>query len=371
MGVSQSPDIAQEVMEDLFRQLEEVDVYIDDVGVFNNSWQSHCNSLTKVLAILESNNFTVNPLKCEWGVQETDWLGYWLTPTGLKPWKKKIQSILALQHPTTLKQLRSFIGAITYHRDMYPKRSQILTPLTALVGKRGTLQWTDACQQAFDNMKAVLAKDTFIKYPDHNKPFHIYCDASDLQLGSVIMQDNQPVAYYSRKLNPAQCNYTVGEKELLSVVETLKEYRTMLYGSPDITVYTDHKNNTFQNIQTQRVLRWRLFLEDYGVKFNYIKGESNSLADALSRLPFDERQNPRGSDSHSPGTASQSLSARHTSVIIPIDSGLSVPSDSGRPVLNPLGMARSGDQRPNDFQSASLNVSQKHKVLINYAHFIL
>ena len=162
----------------------------------------------------------------------------------------------------------------------------------------------------------------------------------------MITQDNQPVAFYSRKLNNAQRNYTVGEKELLSVVETLKEYRTMLYGCPDITVYTDHKNNTFQNIQTQRVLRWRLFLEDYGVKFQYIKGESNSLADALSRLPFDERQNPRGPDSHSPGTASQSHSARDTSVIIPSDSGRSVPIDSGRPVLIPFGMARSGDMSP-------------------------
>lgn len=72
----------------------------------------------------------------------------------------------------------------------------------------------------------------------------------------------------------------------------------MLYGCPNITVYTDHKNNTFQHLQTQRVLRWRLFLEDYGVKFEYIKGESNSLADALSRLPYDERQNPRGSNRH-------------------------------------------------------------------------
>ena len=143
-------------------------------------------------------------------------------------------------------------------------------------------------------MKAVMAKYAFLKYPDHNKPFEVFCDASDLQLGAVIMQSGQPVAFYSRKLNAAQRNYTVGEKELLSVVETLKEYRTMLYGCSNITVYTDHKNNTFQKLQTQRVLRWRLFLEDYGVQFKYIKGESNSLADALSRLPFDERQNPRG-----------------------------------------------------------------------------
>jgi RNase H-like domain found in reverse transcriptase len=147
-------------------------------------------------------------------------------------------------------------------------------------------------------MKAIMAKDAFLRYPNHNKPFHIYCDASDLQLGAVIMQENAPVAFYSCKLNNTQKNYTIGEKELLSVVETLKEYWTMLYGCPNIYVYTDHKNNTFANFRPQHVLCWRLFLEDYAVRFRYINGESNSLADALSRLPFDERQNPPDPHNH-------------------------------------------------------------------------
>jgi RNase H-like domain found in reverse transcriptase len=169
---------------------------------------------------------------------------------------------------------------------MFPKRSHILAPLTALVGGKGALFWTTACQQAFDAMKALLAKDAFLRYPDHNKRFDIYCDASDLQLGAVITQEDRPVAYYSRKLNSAQRNYTVGEKEILSVVETLKEYRNMLYGCPNIHVHTDHKNNTFHRLQTQRVLRWRLFLEDYNVQFHYIK-EKTTLLQMLYRVfPF-------------------------------------------------------------------------------------
>ena len=84
---------AQEVMDDIFRDLLEVDVYLDDGGVFNLDWDAHLTSLHKVLHLLETNGFTVNPLKCEWGKQETDWLGYWLTPTGLKPWQKKIDAI--------------------------------------------------------------------------------------------------------------------------------------------------------------------------------------------------------------------------------------------------------------------------------------
>jgi RNase H-like domain found in reverse transcriptase len=146
-------------------------------------------------------------------------------------------------------------------------------------------------------MKATMANDAFLRYPDH-KPFHIYCDASDLQLGTVITQEGASIAFYSRKLNKAQQHYNIGEKEMLSIVETLKEYRTMLYGCLHLYVYTDHKNNTFNNLQTQCVLSWQLFLEDYAVKFRYIKGESNSHADALSSLPFDERQNPSDHHNH-------------------------------------------------------------------------
>jgi hypothetical protein len=170
VGVKQSPDAAQEIMENLSRDLDETDVYIDDVGIFSNSWIDHLKSLRKVLAILQSVNFTIDPLKCEWGVQETDWLGHWLTPTGLKLWRKKIDDVpLSLQPPKTIKELRSFIGAVTFYRDMFRRRSHHLKPLTDQVGKN-ILNWTPECQRAFDTIKALLAKDAFIKYPDHNRP---------------------------------------------------------------------------------------------------------------------------------------------------------------------------------------------------------
>ena len=158
MGIKQSSDIAQEVMENVFRDLDDVEIYIDDIGCFSSTYSSHIQTLDVILTHLEQNGFTVNPSKCEWAVKETDWLGYWLTPTRLKPWPKKINAIVAMQAPTNIKQVRSFIGAVTYYRDIWPRRSHILAPLTNLTGK-GTFNWRSIHQKAFDTMKALMVED--------------------------------------------------------------------------------------------------------------------------------------------------------------------------------------------------------------------
>ena len=131
--------------------------------------------------------------------------------------------------------------------------------------------------------KRIIAKQTILAYPDFNKPFVIHADASHYQLGAVISEDGKPVAFYSRKLNDAQTRYTTTERELLSIVETLKEYRNILLGH-QIKVYTDHKNLVYKHFNTERVMRWRLILEEYGPELIYIKGENNVIADAWSQM---------------------------------------------------------------------------------------
>jgi len=108
--------------------------------------------------------------------------------------------------------------------------------------------------------KRIIAKETLLACPNFNKPFQIHTDVSHYQLGAVVSQGGKPIAFYSRKLNPAQTRCTTVERELLSVGETLKEHRNTLLGQ-QIEVFTDHKNLVYKHFNAEQVMRWRLLLQ--------------------------------------------------------------------------------------------------------------
>jgi hypothetical protein len=135
-----------------------------------------------------------------------------------------------------------------------------------------------------------MSLETLLTFPDFTKKFHIYTDASKYQLGAVIVQDDKPIAFYSRKMSKTQQRYTTGEQELLSIVETLKEFKNILLGQ-QLVVHTDHKNILYGNLSNDRITRWRLLLEEYGPEFVHVRGTDNVVADALSRLDADDAPN--------------------------------------------------------------------------------
>ena len=289
MGLVNSPSWAQATMEEIFQDMKnKIEIYIDDIAIFSETYEDHMQTIHTVLTRLQAAGFTVNPLKCEWAVKETDFLGFWMTPTGLRPWQKKVDAIHNLAVPKTLKQLRSFIGLVNFYRLFWKSRAHIMAPLTALTKverKDFAKSWTQQHTDAFNAVKRMVCQEVLLAYPDPNIPYVIDTDASDTQLGAVITQNGNPVAFYSRKLTGAQSRYPIPDKEALSIVETLTEFRSILLGA-DVKVRTDHLNLTRTDIKSQRLLNWRLLIEDFAPTLTYIPGDSNKAADFLSRYPI-------------------------------------------------------------------------------------
>jgi hypothetical protein len=216
-----------------------------------------------------------------------------------------VQAILAIKPPTGVRQLRHFLGMVQYYSDFWARRSEMLAPLTSLGGEcsqtkttkaKGTKKvpwhWDEVYQRAFDHVIATITKDVVLAYPDYSKVFEIYTDVSSKQLGAVITQDNKPIAFFSWKLSDMQCKYSITEIELLAMVETLKEFKGMLWGQ-NIKMYTDHANlmRDALGLTLDQVYQWRLLLEEYGPKIVYIKGIHNTNADAVLWLEYDPSVN--------------------------------------------------------------------------------
>jgi len=300
MGYAGSVDIFEAEMMDLMEALEYVRAYMDDLLVITRgTLEDHQEKLGEVLRRLREAGLKVSAAKSFFCTHEIEYLGYILTRGGIKPQPKKVQVILALNPLNNVKELRHFLGMVQYCRDMWAKRSEMLAPLSDLVGecretkptrknkvKKQPWHWNSVHQIAFDNVKTTIAKEVVLAYPDFTKSFDIYTDASTKQLGSVITQDNRPIAFFSRKLSDAQSKYTITELELIAIVETLKDFNRMLWGQW-INVYTDHKNLTRDDLglTSDRVARWRILLEEYAPEIIYICATATSSQRAPRELP--------------------------------------------------------------------------------------
>ncbi len=223
-----------------------------------------------------------------------------------------MQAILPIQLPTNVKELMHFLDMVQYYRDLWARRSKMLAPLTSLVGECGQTKVTrvkgtkkapwhldEVHQRAFDHVKATIAREVVLAYPDYSKVFEIYTDALSKQLGAVITQENRPIAFFSWKLSTKQRKYSVTKIELPAIVETLKEFKGMLWGQ-SIKVYTDHAKliRDALGMTSDHVYRWRLLLEEYGPKIVYIRGIHNTIADTISRLEYDPSINRTAENYH-------------------------------------------------------------------------
>ena len=206
----------------------------------------------------------------------------------------KIAGVAKWPVPTTVKQVRSFLGFVNYYWPFVPKFSHITRPLNELTRKGIQFQWGQKEQHAFETLRAKLISEPILRQPQLDQQFEIKVDASGFAIGVVLMQRDQegkkhPVAYFSATLTEAERNYDIFSLELYAIVWALCHWRAFVAGSPEpIIIYTDHANlQCWRELHKvpQRIAREMMELEEYNFKLVHIKGRENGRADTLSRWP--------------------------------------------------------------------------------------
>ncbi|KAL0402123.1 UNVERIFIED_CONTAM: Transposon Tf2-12 polyprotein [Sesamum latifolium] len=253
--------------------------------MMNQNLGEHVEHLWQVLARLHEYELYAKVSKCSFAQETISFLGHivekgriWMDP-------KKVQAIEEWKPPSDVHDLRSFLGLANYYRRFVKSYSEIARPMTDLLKKTETWNWTPQCQESFDRLKRAMVTDPVLALPDMSKPFVVETDASDFALGGILMQDGHPVAFESRKLKEVESRYSVHEKELLAVVHCLRLWRHYLLGSPFV-VKTDNtavSHFMTQSKLTSRQARWQELLSQFYFVLEYRAGSSNHVADALSR----------------------------------------------------------------------------------------
>ncbi len=187
-----------------------------------------------------------------------------------------------MQKPKNLSQMQGFLHVVNHYQCMWPQQASILEPLSSKSGKK-IFCWNPDMNLAFKRMKALMAQDCLLAYQNHNKPLHIYTDASSYWIGAYIVQDNKPVVFWSCKLNDAQLHYTVGDEELLSIVMVLTEFHRMLLGTV-LHIHTNPLNITTNNTTPDCVIHWLNYVEQFNPYIHFIPGNDNIIVDTLSWL---------------------------------------------------------------------------------------
>jgi len=267
-----------------------LEVFMDDFSIFGACFNDCLAHLTKILEICVRKRLVLSWEKSHFMVQEGIVLGHVVSEKGLEVDKAKVEAIQNLPLPTTLRELRGFLGHVGFYQRFIQDFAKISKSLTTLLSKDKDFYIDNEGQHAFQGLKQSLIEAPILRCPDWALPFEIMCDASDYAVGGVLGQrvEKKPVAisYASKTLADAQLNYTTTEKELLAVVFALEKFRSYVLGSK-ITVYTDHAalKYLFSKKETKpRLIRWVLLLQEFDLDIKDKKGSENSVADHLSRL---------------------------------------------------------------------------------------
>ena len=260
-----------------------VETIVDDVLIYGSgdtldqAENDHDNNLLRLLDRARQKRLVFNASKIRLKLPEVRYCGHIFSAQGIRADPEKVKAITNLSEPKDMKALQRFLGTVNYLARFLPRLSQVCEPLRRLLAKDVEWSWQTQQQAAFDQIKQLVAKHPVLSYYDVSKPVTVQCDASDVGLGAVLLQENIPVAYASRALSSAERRYAQIEKECLAIVFGCERFEQYVYGREDVMIHTDHKPLEMIAIKPlhsapKRLLRTLLRLQKFDITIRYKKG---------------------------------------------------------------------------------------------------
>src|SRR5246500_2535098 len=294
-GLCNSPAAFQRMMNEYFRDMineKWIVIYMDDILIMAKTPKELEERTKRVLQRLKDKDLFLKLEKCKFNQTELEYLGLIISEGQIRMDAAKLAGIKQWPEPTTVKQVRSFLGFANFYCKFIGHYSELAKPLNSLTKKDIKFEWTEECQKAFDTLKEKFLEEPVLKMIDTTKQFVLETDASKWATGAVLKQlgedrELHPCGYISKTLTTTERNYQIYDRELLAVIHALETWRHALLGSPHpVIVHCDHRNLGFYkkaNKVSPRQAQWLSFLQQFNLLWQYVPGSKLIQADALSR----------------------------------------------------------------------------------------
>ena len=299
-GLRNAAQSFQRFIDSVLHGLDFCYVYLDDLLIASSDHATHLQHLRLVFERLQQHGLVINPAKCVFGQPSLTFLGHLVNAQGISPLPARVDGVAQYSLPTSRRQLREFLGMVNFYRRFIPQASDILQPLTDLLGgpqrpKNCPLKLGTAAVTAFHAAKDALAAATLLIHPNPDAPLQLVVDASDVGVGGALQQlvDGawQPLAFFSKRMQPAQSRYSTFGRELLAAYLAVKHFRHHLEGRC-FHILTDHRPLVFAmqaagTSHSPRELRHLSYVAEFTTDLRFLRGADNVVADALSRATVD------------------------------------------------------------------------------------
>jgi hypothetical protein len=298
MGLTNSAATFQRFVQHVFADFltDFVKVYIDDILVHSKTMEEHIKHVQLVITRIQEYGLKIKLAKCEFTVEEIQFLGHIISHNKIKPVKDKLKKLKNFERPKNIKKTQAFLGLAVYYKLFGKEFSEIAAPLYSMIGTR-KFKWTNECETAFNKIKNLFNEESFLRIPDQINPLILDTDASGTGIGAVLSQlvnnEEYPIGCYSKHLTETEGRYPVTEKEFMVIAKAISFFKYYLYGK-EFTVRTDHqplKHLFTAPHLSDRIYRWYIDIGDYKFKIIYRKGKQHGNADAISRLTDESDEN--------------------------------------------------------------------------------